>query len=96
MDGISTLFIRGEIVYKSVLLDIFVLEHYFDNTLKYKYFLNACTTPLALPITRCSDQMTGHCEPLKKRNYLIFISSYRIALIAISYTDLKHRNAMFK
>ena len=33
MDGISTLFIRGEIVYKYVLLVIFVLEHYFVNTL---------------------------------------------------------------
>ena len=38
MDGISTLFIRAEIVYKYVLLVIFVLEHYFVNTLKYKYF----------------------------------------------------------
>ena len=36
MDGISTLFIRGEIVYKYVLLEIFVLEHYFVNTLKLK------------------------------------------------------------
>ena len=51
MDGISNLFIRGEIVYKYVLLEIFVLEHYFVNTLELKYFLNACTTPLAFPIT---------------------------------------------
>ena len=34
MDGISTLFIKGEIVYKYVLLVIFVLEHNFVNTLK--------------------------------------------------------------
>ena len=33
---------------------------------------------------------------LWKGNYLIVISSYRIALRAISYTDLKNRNAMFK
>ena len=34
MDGISTLFIRDEFVYKYVLLVIFVLEYYFVNTLK--------------------------------------------------------------
>ena len=34
MDGISTLFIRGEIVYKYDLLVIFVFELYFVNTLK--------------------------------------------------------------
>ena len=34
MDGISTLFIRDEIVYKYALLVSFVLEHYFVNTLK--------------------------------------------------------------
>ena len=39
MDGISPLFIRGEIVYKYVLLVIFVLEYYFVNTLTQKYFL---------------------------------------------------------
>ena len=34
MDGIPTLFIRDEIIYKYVLLVIFVLEHYLVNTLK--------------------------------------------------------------
>ena len=34
MYGISTIIIRGEIVYKYVLLVIFVLEHTLVNTLK--------------------------------------------------------------
>ena len=34
--------------------------------------------------------MTGHCKPLKKEIICIVISSYRIDLRDISYTDLKN------